>query len=199
MAVAHDVLRRLAHAGRVTEGEFRPGAHGTEWCDAEVLRRIRRRSLARARAEVEPVEQETLARFLPVWQNVGSRLRGVDGVLTVVEQLAGCPVPASALEPFVLSSRLLDYQPPMLDELTSAGEVVWAGAGALPGTDGWVTLHPADTAPLTLPDLGDARARRAAPRRARRAGLRRRASSSASSPTRSGRPTTRRWPPCSGT
>jgi ATP-dependent Lhr-like helicase len=155
IAVAHDVLRRLSHAGRLTEGEFRPGAHGAEWCDAEVLRRIRRRSLARARAEVEPVEQVTLARFLPVWQNVGSRLRGVDGVLTVVEQLAGCPVPASALEPFVLASRLVDYQPPMLDELTSAGEVVWAGAGALPGVDGWVTLHPADTAPLTLPDLGD--------------------------------------------
>ncbi|MEJ7629295.1 MAG: DEAD/DEAH box helicase, partial [Nocardioidaceae bacterium] len=155
VAVAHDVLRRLAHQGRVNEGEFRPGAHGTEWCDAEVLRRIRRRSLARARAEVEPVEQTTLARFLPVWQNVGSRLRGVDGVLTVVEQLAGCPVPASALEPFVLSSRLVDYQPPMLDELTSAGEVVWAGAGPLPGTDGWVSLHLADTAPLTLPDLGE--------------------------------------------
>ncbi|MEP6651298.1 MAG: hypothetical protein ABJA74_15520, partial [Lapillicoccus sp.] len=155
VAVAHDTLRGLCAAGRVTEGEFRPGGRGSEWCDAEVLRRIRRRSLARARAEVEPVEPETLARFLPVWQNVGSRLRGADGVLTVVEQLAGCPVPASALESFVLSSRLLDYQPPMLDELTSAGEVVWAGAGALPGVDGWVSLHPADTAALTLPDLGD--------------------------------------------
>jgi len=155
VAVAHDALRRLGSAGRVTEGEFRPGAHGSEWCDSEVLRRIRRRSLARARAEVEPVERETLARFLPVWQNVGSRLRGVDGVLTVVEQLAGCPVPASALEPNVLSSRLLDYRPSMLDELTSAGEVVWAGAGALPGVDGWVSLHLADTAALTLPDLGD--------------------------------------------
>ncbi|MDX6296929.1 MAG: ATP-dependent helicase Lhr and Lhr-like helicase, partial [Nocardioidaceae bacterium] len=155
VAVAHDTLSRLARAGRVSEGEFRPGAHGSEWCDSEVLRRIRRRSLARARAEVEPVEPEALARFLPVWQNVGSRLRGVDGVLTVVEQLAGCPVPASALEPFVLSSRLLDYQPQMLDELTSAGEVVWVGAGALPGADGWVCLHPCDTAPLTLPDLAD--------------------------------------------
>ncbi|MGI8701867.1 MAG: ATP-dependent helicase [Nocardioidaceae bacterium] len=153
VAVAADALRRLGSAGRITEGEFRPGARGGEWCDAEVLRRIRRRSLARARAEVEPVERETLARFLPVWQHVGSRLRGVDGVLTVVEQLAGCPVPASALEPFVLSSRLLDYSPPMLDELTSAGEVVWAGGGALPGVDGWVSLHPADSAPLTLPDL----------------------------------------------
>ena len=156
VAVAHDVLRRLTHNGRVTEGEFRPGGHGSEWCDTGVLRRVRRRSLARARAEVEPVERETLARFLPIWQNVGSRLRGVDGVLAVVEQLAGCPVPASALEPFVLASRLLDYQPPMLDELTAAGEVVWVGSGALPGTDGWVSLHPADTAALTLPDPADA-------------------------------------------
>ena len=154
---------------RVSSG---PGAHGTEWCDAEVLRRIRRRSLARARAEVEPVEQETLARFLPVWQNVGSRLRGVDGVLTVVEQLAGCPVPASALEPFVLSSRLLDYQPPMLDELTSAGEVVWAGRRRAAGHR-WLG-HPASgrhrAADAARPRRG--RARRPAPRRARGAGLR---------------------------
>ncbi|MDQ3481176.1 MAG: DEAD/DEAH box helicase, partial [Actinomycetota bacterium] len=128
---------------------------GSEWCDAEVLRRLRRRSLAAARKEVEPVEPSALGRFLPAWQNVGSRLRGADGVHTVVEQLAGCAVPASALEPFVLGSRLLDYHSSMLDELTSAGEVIWCGAGALPGSDGWVSLHMADTAPLTLPDIVD--------------------------------------------
>jgi ATP-dependent Lhr-like helicase len=155
VAVVRDVLDRLAAQSRVSEGEFRPGATGREWCDSEVLRRIRRRSLAKARAEVEPVEQTTLARFLPAWQNVGSRLRGPDGVLAVVEQLAGCPVPASALEPFVLSSRLVGYSTAQLDELTSAGEIVWAGAGHLPGTDGWVSLHVVDTAPLTLPDFGD--------------------------------------------
>ena len=155
LAVAHDALKRLAASGRVAEGEFRPGGHGNEWCDAEVLRRIRHRSLAAARREVEPVEPAALGRFLPVWQGVGSRLRGVEGVLSVVEQLAGCAVPASALEPFVLGSRLVDYRPSMLDELTAAGEVVWAGAGALPGTDGWVSLHVADTARLTLPDLAD--------------------------------------------
>ncbi len=154
-AVAHDALKRLAAAGRVAEGEFRPGGHGSEWCDAEVLRRLRRRSLAAARREVEPVEPAVLGRFLPVWQGVGSRLRGSDGVLAVVEQLAGCAVPASALEPFILGSRLVDYRPAMLDELTSAGEVVWAGAGALPGSDGWISLHLADTAHLTLPDLAD--------------------------------------------
>ncbi len=154
-AIAHDALKRLAAAGRVAEGEFRPGGHGGEWCDAEVLRRIRRRSLAAARREVEPVEPAALGRFLPAWQGVGSRLRGPEGVLSVVEQLAGCAVPASSLEPFVLGSRLVGYQPAMLDELTAAGEVIWSGAGALPGTDGWVSLHVADTAQLTLPDLGE--------------------------------------------
>ncbi len=154
-AVAHDALTRLSAAGRVAAGEFTPGGSGGEWCDAEVLRRLRRRSLAAARKEVEPVEPAALGRFLPAWQHVGGRLRGIDGVVAVVDQLAGCPVPASALEPFVLRSRLLDYHPSMLDELTASGEVLWAGAGALPGVDGWVSLHVADTAPLTLPDLGD--------------------------------------------
>jgi ATP-dependent Lhr-like helicase len=155
VAVAHQTLVRLAGQGRVLEGEFRPAGAGSEWCDAEVLRRLRRRSLAALRKEVEPVEPATLGRFLPAWQHVrgpGKGLRGVDGVLTVVEQLAGCAVPASALEPLVLSSRVVDYSPAMLDELTATGEVVWAGHGTLPGTDGWVSLHLADSAHLTLPD-----------------------------------------------
>ncbi len=159
VAVAQQTLSRLGAQGRVLEGEFRPAGAGAEWCDAEVLRRLRRRSLAALRKEVEPVEPATLGRFLPVWQNVttaasssGRGLRGVDGVLTVVDQLAGCAVPASALEPLVLGSRVVDYAPAMLDELTASGEVLWAGHGTLPGTDGWVSLHLADTAHLTLPD-----------------------------------------------
>jgi len=156
VAVVHDTLQRLAAAGRVVEGEFRPGGQGTEWCDSEVLRRLRRRSLAALRKEVEPVEPRTVGRFLPAWQQVGGRLRGVDGVLSVVEQLAGCAVPASALEPFVLGSRVSDYSPAMLDELTASGEVLWSGMGALPGTDGWVALHVADSAHLTLPDVAEA-------------------------------------------
>jgi ATP-dependent Lhr-like helicase len=156
VAVAQQTLTRLAAQGRVLEGEFRPSGTGLEWCDAEVLRRLRRRSLAALRKEVEPVEPATLGRFLPAWQNVGGRLRGVDGVLAVVDQLAGCAVPASALEPLVLGSRVVDYAPSMLDELTAGGEVLWAGHGTLPGTDGWVSLHLADTAHLTLPDHGEA-------------------------------------------
>ncbi|MGW3482585.1 ATP-dependent helicase [Rhodococcus indonesiensis] len=149
-AVVQDVLHRLAAEKRISAGEFRPGTTGAEWCDTEVLRRLRRRSLAAARQEVEPVGTATLGRFLPAWQHVGGGLRGVDGVATVVEQLAGVPVPASALEPLILAPRVRDYSPAMLDELTTTGEVVWAGSGQISGKDGWVSLHLADTAPLTL-------------------------------------------------
>ncbi|WP_182526590.1 ATP-dependent helicase [Nocardioides dongkuii] len=159
-AVVRHTLQRLAAQGRVLDGEFRPSGSGSEWCDAEVLRKLRRRSLARLRKEVEPVEPEALGRFLAAWQHVsvssgptsGRGPRGVDGVLTVVDQLAGCPVPASALEPLVLAARVRDYESSYLDELTASGEVVWAGHAALPGSDGWVSLHLADQAPLTLPE-----------------------------------------------
>ncbi|WP_037607502.1 ATP-dependent helicase [Streptacidiphilus rugosus] len=153
-AVVLGTLQRLAGTGRVVQGEFRPGGSGTEWCDAEVLRRLRRRSLAALRHEVEPVPPRALATFLPQWQHIGggNRLRGVDGLLRAVEQLQGAPVPASALERLVLPSRVADYSPALLDELTASGEVLWAGAGALPGKDGWIALHPADAAPLLLPE-----------------------------------------------
>jgi ATP-dependent Lhr-like helicase len=157
-AVVRHTLQRLGGQGRVLDGEFRPAGTETEWCDAEVLRRLRRRSLARLRQEVEPVDPQALARFLPAWQSIadtnpsGRRgLRGVDGVLTAIDQLAGAPVPASALEQLVLAARVRDYEPAYLDELTAAGEVIWAGQGDLPGNDGWVALHLADQAPLTLP------------------------------------------------
>ncbi len=161
VAVVTDTLRRLAAQGRVVEGEFLPGGTAMEWCDAEVLRLLRRRSLAALRKEVEPVEQAALARFLPAWQGVTGRApRGfgdpTGAVLGAVEQLAGCAVPASALESIVLPSRVPGYAPSMLDELTATGEVIWAGAGALPGTDGWVSLHLADTCDLTLPDPDEA-------------------------------------------
>jgi ATP-dependent helicase Lhr and Lhr-like helicase len=152
IAVVAATVQRLTGTGRLVTGEFRPGGSGQEWCDAEVLRAVRRRSLARLRQEVEPVPAGTLARFTPSWQSVGSRLRGPDGVLAVVEQLAGALVPASALESLVLPGRVRDYAPAMLDELTSAGEVLWAGAGGLPGGDGWISLVPADLAPLLLPE-----------------------------------------------
>lgn len=149
-AIANDALRRLSHDRRVVEGEFRPHAHGSEWCDAEVLRRLRRMSLAALRHEVEPVDTVTYGRFLPDWQHIGGTLRGVDAVASVIEQLSGTRIPASAWESLVLPSRVNDYSPAMLDELTATGEVIWAGDGSLPGNDGWVSLHLAESAPLTL-------------------------------------------------
>ena len=154
-AVARHTLQRLEQSGRVTSGYFLPEASGTaaenEWCDTEVLRRLRMRSLAAIRGSVEPVAPEAYARFLPDWQHLTRPLEGIDGVLAVVEQLSGVPIPASAWESLVLPSRVRDYSPGLLDELTSSGEVVWAGHGTLPGRDGWVSLHPADLAPFTLP------------------------------------------------
>ncbi len=167
-AAVGEVLRRLEREGALVVGRLRPevlGGTGEDHCDVEVLRRIRRRSLAALRAEVEPVPAAALGRFLPAWQHVagvevaagevrrtaGHALRGVDGLARVVEQLAGYPVPASALETLVLPSRVVDYAPAMLDELTAAGEVLWAGHASLAARDGLVSLHPAATADLTLP------------------------------------------------
>ncbi|MEV6551415.1 ATP-dependent helicase [Streptomyces sp. NPDC051597] len=151
-AVTEGALQRLAASGRVVQGEFHPAGLGQEWCDATVLRRLRRRSLAALRHELEPVPPAALATFLPQWQHLGSNsLRGIDGLARAVEQVQGAAVPASALEKLVLPSRVSDYGPGMLDELTTTGEVLWAGAGALPGKDGWVSLYLADAAPLLLP------------------------------------------------
>ncbi|WP_249668979.1 Lhr family ATP-dependent helicase [Cellulomonas hominis] len=160
-AVVQSALRPLERAGVVVQGRLRPdalGGVGDEYCDADVLRTLRRRSLAALRSEVEPVPQVALGRFLPAWQHATGRpgpgaLRGLDGLARAVEQLAGAVVPASALESLVLPARVPDYTPALLDELTSAGEVLWAGHGTLPGKDGLVSLHLAATADLTLPLL----------------------------------------------
>ncbi len=170
VAVVTGSLRRLAAEGRVTEGEFLPGRRGAQWCDAGVLRQLRRRCLAKLRKEVEPAPPQALARFLPAWQRAGQPPRGArpagraagyrnggyragpDAVYEAIDQLAGAALPASALETLILPGRVPGYQASMLDELTAAGEVVWAGAGGLPGGDGWVVLAPADTAPLLLPE-----------------------------------------------
>ena len=149
-AIVIDGLRRLVASGRLAEGEFLPTGTGTEFCDAEVLRLLRRRSLAALRAEVEPVDVVDYARFLPQWQGLGGQLRGPDGLLRAIEQLSGAVLPASAIETLVLPSRIADYTPALLDELLSAGDVVWQGHGPLPGDDGWISLHLAETAPLTL-------------------------------------------------
>ena len=150
--VAADVLGRLAVDGKLVHGEFSSAVPDPDqWCDAEVLRILRRRSLAALRAQVEPVSTAAYGRFLPAWQQIGSSgTTGTDGLAAVIEQIAGVAVPASALEPLVLGQRVRDYQPAMLDELLASGEVAWSGGGAISGSDGWIALHMADTAPLSL-------------------------------------------------
>jgi ATP-dependent Lhr-like helicase len=163
IAVVGMTLRRLAADGRVAEGEFVPGdfvggTRGTQWCDSGVLRMLRRRCLARLRKEAEPVPPAVLGRFLPAWHGIGSgrsRRAEAGAVLEAIERLAGAPVPASALETLVLPGRVPGYSPALLDELTAAGEVVWAGAGSVGSGDGWLVLAPAESAPLLLPEPGE--------------------------------------------
>ncbi len=148
--VAAGVLGRLAVDGRLVRGEFTEVA-GEQWCDAEVLRILRRRSLAALRAQIEPVSTAAYGRFLPGWQRLGAdSVAGLDGLAGVIDQLAGVPLPASAVESLILAPRVRDYSPAMLDELLASGEVLWSGAGAISGGDGWVVFHAADSASLTL-------------------------------------------------
>ena len=142
------VLQRLVQAGRVVEGGFRPGGVNREWIDAEVLRSIRRRSLAKLRKEIEPVEQRTLARLFTRWQGVVSPRRGLDALLDAIENLQGAPLPASLLETEILPARIVGYQPADMDTLVAAGEVVWVGLEALGERDGRVGLYLAEKLPL---------------------------------------------------
>ena len=156
VGIVEDALTRLVGAGSLLRGEFRPGGTEREWCDPDVLRLLRRRSLARLRREVEAVEPAALARFLPAWQGVAAApvpgtlgaehaapLRGqaaLERLAEVVDQLAGVPIPASVLERDVLPARVPGYQPRLLDELGALGEVAWIGCGPLGRDDGRIAL-----------------------------------------------------------
>jgi len=152
VSVVEMALTRLSALGQVVSGEFRPGGSGTEWCNSEVLRRIRRKSIAALRQEAEPVAPAALGLFLPEWAGIRRPKRGTDAVLAAIDSLAGAPIPASTLESMVLPARVSDYAPAMLDELTSAGEVIWCGRGRIADSDGWISLAPVDSADLLLPD-----------------------------------------------
>ncbi|CAN5731733.1 DEAD/DEAH box helicase [soil metagenome] len=147
-ASVESVLQRLVQSGRVVEGGFRPGGVHREWCDAEVLRAIRRKSLARLRKEVEPVEQRVLARLLTRWQGVVQPRRGLDALLDVIENLQGAPLPASVLETEILPARVIGYKSADLDMLIAAGEVVWVGFDPIGERDGRVGLYLAEKLPL---------------------------------------------------
>ena len=152
LGIVEDALERLLTAGTVLRGEFRPGGAEREWCDPDVLRLLRRRSLARLRREVEPVDPVAFARFLPAWHGVApvagtgadpAPLRGngaLERLAEVVDQLAGVAVPASVLERDILPARIPGYQPRLLDELGALGEVGWVGRGSLGRDDGRIAL-----------------------------------------------------------
>jgi ATP-dependent Lhr-like helicase len=146
-------LRELLLDGRILEGAFRPGGVHREWCDAEVLRMVRRKSLAKLRKEVEPVEQQMLARFSTHWQGVLQRRRGLDALLDTIDNLQGSPLPASLVETTLLPARLGNYQPGDLDTLIAAGEVVWCGLDALGEHDGRIALYLSDRITTLLPPL----------------------------------------------
>ncbi len=138
---------RLHGKGKLLEGEFRPRGQHQEWCDPEILQQIRRKSLARLRREVEPVEQRTFARFTTRWQGVATRRRGPDALLDAVENLQGSALLVSELEREILPARLADYRSADLDAVMAAGEVVWVGLEQVGDRDGRVSLYLTESLP----------------------------------------------------
>ena len=143
-ATAEALLKELAAAGRLLEGEFRPGGSGREWCDPDVLQSIRRRSLAKLRKQIEPVDPPVLTRLLTSWQGVVRRRSGLDALLDTIDNLQGAPMAASIFEREILAARIERYNPADLDALTAAGEVVWCGVEPLGEHDGRLALYLSD-------------------------------------------------------
>ena len=150
---AEGCLKRRVEIGALLSGAFRPDGAHREWCDVEVMRSLRQRSLAFMRKEIEPTLTDALARFLPDWHGIGSAVigGGVDRLYEIVGQLQGYPLAASVLERDILPARLPRYSPRMLDELLSSGDIVWLGAGSLANDDGKVMLFHRASAALLAP------------------------------------------------
>ncbi|MDO4631657.1 MAG: DEAD/DEAH box helicase [Corynebacterium sp.] len=154
--VAHTVLSVLQDAGLVVVGHYRKGIDEVEYISVEVLRLMRSRSLAAARAQTRPVSHSAYARFLLDWHQIAPvgekpQLRGEDGVFAVCEQLAGVRLPASAWESVILPSRVRDYNPVDLQTLCHNGEIHIVGAGLAGSSDPWVMLLPRDYAADLMP------------------------------------------------
>ncbi len=148
---AAGALAALEGEERLVVGEFRPDGVTREFCDVDVLRQLRRRSLAALRREVEPVEQEAFARFLPAWHGIPAERRGMESLVETIGVLSGSALVASSLEVDVLPNRVRGFRPSMLDELCTAGELVWVGAGGVGARDGRVRLCFVDQLPLLAP------------------------------------------------
>ena len=148
IAVVTLALERFVERGRLIEGEFRPDGTQREWCESDVLRTIRRRSLAKLRKEAEPVDPPVLARLFANWQGVTRKRRGLDALLEVIETLQGFPMAASIFESEILAARVVDYKSTDLDTLSAAGEIVWVGVEPLGERDGRIALYLTDHLPL---------------------------------------------------
>jgi ATP-dependent Lhr-like helicase len=144
VAVVMTALETFVERGRLIEGEFRPDGTQREWCDAEVLRIVRHRSLAKLRHQVEPVEPPALARLLSSWQGVSKKRRGLEAMLDTIETLQGYPLAASVFESEILTARAEEYRPSDLDMLSAAGEIVWVGLEPLGERDGRIALYLTD-------------------------------------------------------
>ena len=141
---ASAVLRELERDGEIVRGELRPGGSEREWCDVEVLRRLRRASLAALRKEIEPADAHALAAFLPSWQGIDRHSgagAGIDRLREVIVPLQGLALPAEIWERDVLSRRVGAYSQAWLDSLCASGEVVWVGAGSVGRSSGRVALY----------------------------------------------------------
>jgi ATP-dependent Lhr-like helicase len=137
-------LRELEREGALVRGELLPGGTEREWCDSDVLRRVRRASLARLRKEVEAADRTELARFLPSWQNVDAFRpagAGPDRLREALVPLQGVALTPKVWERDVLPRRLGAYSQNWLDQLCTSGELIWIGAGSLGRSDGRVALY----------------------------------------------------------
>jgi len=137
-------LRELENEGALVRGELLPGGTEREWCDSDVLRRVRRASLARLRKEVEAADRTELARFLPSWQNVDAFRKagaGPDRLREALVPLQGVALTPKVWETDVLPRRLGAYSQNWLDQLCTSGELIWIGAGSLGRSDGRVALY----------------------------------------------------------
>jgi ATP-dependent Lhr-like helicase len=146
------VLGLLEARTQLVRGELRPGGTHKDSCDPEVLRQLRRRTLAKLRAQVAPASAAAFAAFLPRWHGLDQPRRGLGALRDAIGRLEGVALPFSELEARILPARILDYHPRMLDELGAAGELVWVGAGALGTRDGRVILLRRDRALALAPD-----------------------------------------------
>ena len=146
-ATAERLLKDLSSAARLLEGEFRPGGSGREWCDPDILQSVRRRSLAKLRKQVEPVDPPVFVRLLTAWQGLLRRRSGLDALLDTIENLQGVPLAASIFESEILAARVDGYNPADLDALCAAGEVVWCGIEPVGERDGRLALYLTDHLP----------------------------------------------------